>query len=280
MSFEPGARTAWHTPPAGQYMIVTSGTCLTGTRDGTVIEFNEGETVWCLANIDHWHGATPDHEVTHLVITGSKDGKAVIWKDKVTDEQYFASVEKYKKNKKLNTVKILTRKEQALIPISAFTASGNLSALRKAVSEGLKAGLTVNETKEVMVHLYAYAGFPRSLNALATLMSVINERKEKGINDKIGNDATAFPAGTYILQLGTEVQTQMAGCPVIGALFDFVPVINEYLQSHLFGDIFGRDVLTHLERELVTVSALSNMEGVEPQLKAYMRIAFNSGLTE
>ncbi|WFS61918.1 cupin domain-containing protein [Pseudodesulfovibrio thermohalotolerans] len=89
VTFQPGARTNWHWHPAGQHMIVTDGVALTGTRDGKVIEFTEGESVWCPVGVDHWHGATPDGAMTHLVISGSKDGKAVVWKEKVTDEQYM-----------------------------------------------------------------------------------------------------------------------------------------------------------------------------------------------
>jgi quercetin dioxygenase-like cupin family protein len=89
VTFQPGARTNWHWHPAGQHMIVTDGVALTGTRDGKVIEFHKGETVWCPVGVDHWHGATPDAPMTHLVITGAKDGKAVVWKEKVTDEQYM-----------------------------------------------------------------------------------------------------------------------------------------------------------------------------------------------
>ncbi len=284
VTFQPGARTAWHLHPAGQHMIVTNGTALTGTRDGKVIAFHEGETVWCPAGIDHWHGATPDAAMTHLVITGSKGDQNVIWKEKVNAEVYLAAVNKVSKGKTttMNTDKTnnaLSLKEQALIPISAFTASGDLKDLQTAVNAGLDAGLTVNEVKEVMVHLYAYTGFPRSLNALGTLLSVVNERKANGINDTTGKDATPLPAGTDPLKLGIEVQTELAGGPVTGPLFDFAPIINEYLQSHLFGDIFGRDVLTRQERELVTVAALSNMEGVEPQLKAHLGIAQNTGVT-
>lgn len=88
VTFQPGARTAWHLHPAGQHMIVTSGVALTGTRDGKIIAFKQGETVWCPPGIDHWHGATPDSPMTHLVITGVLDGQSVIWKEKVTDEQY------------------------------------------------------------------------------------------------------------------------------------------------------------------------------------------------
>ncbi len=89
VTFQPGARTAWHYHPAGQHMIVTSGVALTGTRDGKIVSFKENETVWCPPDIDHWHGATPDAPMTHLVITGSKDGENVVWKEKVTDDQYL-----------------------------------------------------------------------------------------------------------------------------------------------------------------------------------------------
>ena len=89
VTFQPGARTAWHLHPAGQHMIVTSGVGLTGTRDGKIVTFEAGDTVWCPPDIDHWHGATPDSPMTHLVITGVLDGKNVIWKEKVTDAQYL-----------------------------------------------------------------------------------------------------------------------------------------------------------------------------------------------
>jgi len=89
VTFDAGARTAWHQHPAGQHMIVISGTALTGTRDGKIIAFEEGDSVWCPVGIDHWHGATPTAPMKHLVVTGSKDGKAVTWKEKVSDEQYL-----------------------------------------------------------------------------------------------------------------------------------------------------------------------------------------------
>lgn len=89
VTFQPGARTAWHVHPAGQHMIVTSGVGLTGTRDGKILRFKTGDTIWCPPNIDHWHGATPDSPMTHLVITGDLEGKNVIWKEKVTDAQYY-----------------------------------------------------------------------------------------------------------------------------------------------------------------------------------------------
>jgi quercetin dioxygenase-like cupin family protein len=88
VTFQPGARTAWHLHPAGQHMIVTAGVGLTGTRDGKIVTIKTGDAVWCPPDIDHWHGATRDSAMTHLVITGDLKGKNVIWKEKVTDEQY------------------------------------------------------------------------------------------------------------------------------------------------------------------------------------------------
>jgi 4-carboxymuconolactone decarboxylase len=78
----------------------------------------------------------------------------------------------------VNAAQVLYAKQQSIVTISAFTAKGDLIQLQKALSEGLNAGLTVNETKEVLVQLYAYAGFPRSLNALNSFMDVLKERKK------------------------------------------------------------------------------------------------------
>jgi len=278
VTFQPGARTAWHLHPAGQHMIVTSGVALTGTRDGKVIEFEEGETVWCPANVDHWHGATPDAPMTHLVITGSKDGENVIWKEKVSDSEFGRG--QHKKKQAEVSIEALSTKQQAIVPIAALTAKGDLNALKTAIGEGLDAGLSINEIKEVQIHLYAYAGFPRALNGLATLMSVVEARKAEGIIDAVGREASSLPEDKSSLEVGKAVQTELVGQPVSGPLFDFAPAINEFLQSHLFGDLFARDILDYQSREIATVSALASLDGVESQLKAHIGIASNVGLTE
>lgn len=276
VTFQPGARTAWHLHPAGQHMVVTDGIALTGTRDGRIIEFGEGETVWCPPDIDHWHGATPDAPMTHLVITGSKDGENVIWKEKVDDGTYLGDRQR---GETTADVDDLSARQQAIVPIAAFTASGNLDALKTAVGSGLDDGLTVNEIKEIPIHLYAYAGFPRSLNALGTVMGVVEERRARGIEDETGEAPRSVPGGQDSLERGREMQTRLAGQPVTGPLFEFAPGINELLQAHLFGDLFARGVLDERDRELVTVSALASMDGVESQLKAHIGIATNVGIT-
>ncbi len=278
VTFQPGARTAWHLHPAGQHMVVTSGVALTGTRDGKIIEFNVGDAVWCPPNIDHWHGATPDEQMTHLVITGSLDDQNVVWKEKVSDAQYYAS--RQPKEESATNIDALTAKQQSIVPIAAFTANGELERLNKAIKAGLNAGLSVNEIKEIQIHLYAYAGFPRALNGLATLMTVLDERKAEGIQDVVGKAASSLPTDKSSTELGKEVQTRLAGKPVSGPLFDFAPDINRLLQSHLFGDLFARDILDYQSREIATVSALASIDGVGSQLKAHVGIASNVGLTQ
>jgi len=278
VTFQSGARTAWHLHPAGQHMVVTKGVGITGTRDGKIIEFKAGETVWCPPNVDHWHGATPHAPMTHLVITGSLDDKNVIWKEKVSDEEYYGGIRQKKQT--AVSVDALSAKRQGIIPVAAFTANGDLDRLKSAIYSGLDAGLSVNEIKEIQIHLYAYVGFPRALNGLATLMGVLDERKARGINDPTGKEASPPPSDESRLELGKKVQTQLSGKPVSGPLFDFAPAINELLQSHLFGDLFARGVLDYQSREIATLSALASIDGVDPQLKAHIRIASNVGLTK
>jgi alkylhydroperoxidase/carboxymuconolactone decarboxylase family protein YurZ len=170
-------------------------------------------------------------------------------------------------------------KEKAIIPIAAFAASGEIDKLKVSLNEGLEAGLTINETKEVLGQLYAYAGFPRSLNALAAFMQVVEERKSKGIEDVVGPEPSPLPTDQTSLEFGAENQTKLIGVEVKGPLFDFSPQIDEYLKSHLFGDIFARDVLSWKQREIATIATLSNIPGVNSQLAAHYNISMNNDVT-
>ncbi len=176
-------------------------------------------------------------------------------------------------------MKPLKEKEEKLIEISMYTARGNMPELRKALAAGLDAGLSVNEIKEVLVQLYAYCGFPRSLNALGNFMALLNEREAKGIRDAAGKLPGPLPEGKSI-DFGTANQTKLCGAPVKGALFEFAPAIDEYLKAHLFGDIFSRDNLDWRTRELATIAALAAMEGVESQLASHIAIGKHNGVTE
>jgi alkylhydroperoxidase/carboxymuconolactone decarboxylase family protein YurZ len=174
----------------------------------------------------------------------------------------------------------ISSKQQGIVTISAFTANGDLQKLKTALNEGLDAGLTINEIKEVLVQLYAYAGFPRSLNSINTFIGILEERQQKGIKDELGKEPSPMPANKSSIELGTEIQTRLIGAPATGKYITFAPAIDQFLKGHLFGDIFGRDNLDFQSREIATISALANMEGVNPQLQSHFSIGFNVGLTE
>ena len=161
--------------------------------------------------------------------------------------------------------------------IACDEAKGDLVALESAIHNGLEAELTVSQIKEALSQLYAYTGFPRSLNALGVLQRVIGDRQAKGVKVIMGEDASPLNEDYDALKEGTRVQTQLVGKAFE---YEFAPATDYYLKAHLFGDIFARDNLTYADRELVTVSALSGLEGVEPQLKAHIAGARNMGVTE
>jgi len=174
----------------------------------------------------------------------------------------------------------LSVKQQAIPLIAAFMATSDMPKLNAALNQGLDAGLTISETQEILVQLYAYVGFPRSLNALNELMTVVQARKQRGIHDEPGREpGRAIPTGEALLAAGTANQTRISGGPVKGPVFEFAPVINQFLQTHLFGDIFERDNLDWQSRELATVGALAATPGVESQLRSHMRASIRVGLS-
>jgi 4-carboxymuconolactone decarboxylase len=177
----------------------------------------------------------------------------------------------------------LSTKQQSIIPISAFTAIGDLDKLKTALQEGLAAGLTVNEIKEILVHLYAYTGFPRSLNGINTFMAVMDERRAQGIEDEPGKEASPLPTDMNKDEYGARVRARLAGWDMIpppGGYQLFVPIIDTFLKEHLFADIFARDVLDFQSRELATIAALASMTGTGGQLQFHLGAAMNTGLSE
>ena len=178
----------------------------------------------------------------------------------------------------------LSKQQEKIITIAAFAAKGDLDKLKPELVAGLEAGLTVNEIKEVLVHLYAYSGFPRSLRALQTLMSVLDEHKAKGINDNWGRKASPIKDTRNKYERGKNILAKLSGTtppkgrPQTGYAA-FSPEIETFLKEHLFADIFERDVLTYAQRELVTVSVLISIGDAEPMLNAHMNLCLNVGIS-
>jgi alkylhydroperoxidase/carboxymuconolactone decarboxylase family protein YurZ len=180
-------------------------------------------------------------------------------------------------------VEALDTKQLSVIAISAYTANGELKRLKPELVKALEAGLTVNEIREVLVQLYAYCGFPRSLNGIHTFMALLEERRQNGIKDVIGKEAAPMPAGMNRDQYGAETRAKIGGresIPPPSGYQVFAPVIDSFLKEHLFADIFCRDVLDWQTRELATISALAAMTGTAGQLRFHLGGAMNMGMTK
>lgn len=177
----------------------------------------------------------------------------------------------------------LSAKQKSMVAISAAAAKGDLEKLPVLFNQGLDSGLTVNETKEVLIHLYAYSGFPRSLQGINALMTVLADRKAKGINDELGRKATPLTTTQSKYERGKKNLQTLSGRAESGqktGYAAFAPEIEIFLKEHLFADIFDRDVLNYQDREIVTISVLSSLGSVDPQLQSHLSIGMNVGLTE
>ncbi|MDR1872453.1 MAG: carboxymuconolactone decarboxylase family protein [Deltaproteobacteria bacterium] len=176
--------------------------------------------------------------------------------------------------------------------IAALTAGGDMGQLKTALIEGLEAGLTINEIKEVLIHTSAYAGFPRALNGLNAFIAVLDEREKAGLKDEYGPLASPVVMGKSRYEYGQDVLAKLrdpafkpgpAGSPKpIGPVpryETFTPIIETLLKEHIFADLFSRDVLDYESREIATVGVISNLKGANEQLRAHIGLALNQGVT-
>lgn len=175
----------------------------------------------------------------------------------------------------------LSERQLHLCACASLEAQGDMQRLDSAIRQALDNGVTVNELKEAFSQLYAYTGFPRSLNALGVLSKVLDDRKAQGVTDNEGQPFVRpelWDNAEQALKQGTAVQTQLVGGQPFN--YDFCPQDDYYLKSHLFGDIFAGNLLSAADRELVTIAALSSLKGVEPQLASHKAGAVNMGNTK
>lgn len=187
-----------------------------------------------------------------------------------------------KAQEKTNVDNHLNTKEQSIISIASLTALGDVDHLKTALTTGLEAGLTVNEIKEVLIHTYAYCGFPRSIMGLQTFMAVLDDRKASGIADTNGKEATPLPENETKYQRGKtnlEQLLQVKQEDTLKGYSAFAPTIDRFLKEHLFADLFERDVLTFYQRELVTISVISALGNAEPMLISHVKIGMNLGFS-
>lgn len=280
--FEPKARSKWHKHPGGQTLLALEGVGYYQEKGKELQMLRKGDAVRCPPDVEHWHGASHDSWFVQVAITPEHPNGRVLWLHEVSDEEYQIGLTKNPKNQ--SGAGDLEMRHRHIVTISAFTTKGDLEQLSNAINAGLNAGLSVNEIKEVLVHLYAYCGFPRSIQGLNTLISVLESRKKQGITDEMGKTASPIPDTLSKYNRGKKVLEALTGQPQItppkSGYGAFSPEIDVFLKEHLFADIFGRDVLSYQDREIATITALVNLGGVEPMLKGHFGIALNIDITE
>ena len=281
VTFEPGCRNSWHSHKAGQLLIATAGIGYYQEKGEPARRLFPGDIVEIAPDVVHWHGAAPDSWFAHIAVTANPQANAAVWLEPVSDEEYRkATTEAESRYAEANEV--LTAREQAIVAVASYTGKGDLEHLKSALTQALEAGMTINEINEVLIHAYAYCGFPRSLRAIQTFMQVVDERKADGINDPVGREASAVKDDRNRYERGRDVLAEISGTPADtpkAGYAVFAPTIERFLKEHLFADLLGRDLLTWRERELATVSILAGVGGVEPMAYGHMSICLHLGIT-
>jgi 4-carboxymuconolactone decarboxylase len=280
--FEPGAHSNWHLHPGGQTLVVLDGVGYYQEKGKDLQMLRKGAVVRCPPDVEHWHGAAQDHWFVQMAITPEHQKGRVIWLRPVTEMEY--QVGKATSPSVRDKPADLAPRHQHIGAIASFVAKGDLTQLDKALHRALQAGMTIHELKETIVHLYAYCGFPRSIQGLNTLMAVLETRKAQGLVDVEGMPASPAIDTTGKYERGKKVLEALTGqpqiAPPIAGYGAFSPEMDVFLKEHLFADLFGRDVLNYTDREVATISALVNLGGVAPMLKSHLGIALHLGMTE
>lgn len=281
VTFEPGCRNSWHSHKAGQLLIATAGIGYYQEKGQPARRLFPGDIVEIAPGVEHWHGAAPDSWFAHIAITTNPQENATVWLSTVSNKQYEEAVNGTE-TRYSEANRVLAEREQAIVTVASYTGKGDLENLKQAFVQALDAGMTVNEINEVVIHAYAYCGFPRSLRAIQTLMQVVEERKADGITDVIGRGASIITDNRSRYERGCDVLAEISGVPADAPKAGyaiFAPTIERFLKEYLFADLFERDLLTYRERELTTVSVLAGVGGVEPMFGSHAAICMHLGVT-
>lgn len=281
VTFEPGCRNSWHSHKAGQVLIATAGIGYYQEKGKPARRLYPGDIVEIAPNIVHWHGAAPDSWFAHVAITSNPQTNGAVWLDPVGDQEYLTAANEAA-SRYAEANQALTPREQAIVSVASYTGKGDLEHLATALAQALEAGMTVNEVNEVLIHAYAYCGFPRSLRAIQTFMQVVDERKANGIDDPAGREVSPIDDSRSRYDRGRDVLSEISGVPASAPQAGyalFAPTVERFLKEHLFADLFERDLLTWRERELATVSILAGVGGLEPMFRSHAAICLHLDFT-
>jgi 4-carboxymuconolactone decarboxylase len=198
VTFEPSARSAWHTHPAGQVLIVTAGEGRTQSWGGPVEVLRAGDVVTIPPGVKHWHGAGPNGRMTHIAVTNFRDGKNVEWMEKVSDAQYgsalsaappsaaqkaFGDVAPKLADLTDNVLfgdvwarPNLSQRDRSLVTVTALIALNRPEQLQFHLARARQNGLSEDELVETLTHLAFYAGWPNAINAANVAREVFKQK--------------------------------------------------------------------------------------------------------
>lgn len=206
VTFEPGARTAWHTHPLGQILIVTAGTGRVQRWGDPLEEIHQGDVVWIPPGQKHWHGAAPNSSMAHIAVVEALDGKTVDWLEKVSDAQYGISVSTHGSSAdtgakprpsqaaigdfapKLAELtddvlyadiwerSELSKRDRSLVTVAALIALNRPEQLRSHLIRARENGVTQEELIETITHLAFYCGWPNAVNAINVAKEVFEKK--------------------------------------------------------------------------------------------------------
>jgi 4-carboxymuconolactone decarboxylase len=315
VTFEPGARTAWHSHPRGQILIVTAGTGRVQRWGDAIEEIRSGDVVRIPAGEKHWHGASPHASMTHIAITEHRDGTAVQWMEKVSDEQYNGSPVSPEGTERTPARTEVTAEQQSE-PVSQLQASGRPSgALQQRIAPGLatltddvlfgdvwrRPELSPRDRSLVTISVLIATGKPAQLagHLGRALANGVQPSEASGVLAHLAIycgwpsavsalevyeqvytarkvDFGQLPAkGPRLPAPGSDATRARAVTEELGAV---APKFAQLTNDVVFDDLWRRSDLSVRDRSLVTIAALAAM-GDDDQLDLYLRRAIESGLT-
>jgi 4-carboxymuconolactone decarboxylase len=292
VTFAPGARTAWHSHPAGQILIVTSGTGRVQLWGQQVGEIRAGDVVRIPARVKHWHGASPRESMTHLGITEVRDGTAVQWMEKVNDEQYSATVSGPQQGNGRPSGELqqrvapgmatltddvlygdvwqrsdLSPRDRSLVTVSVLIATGNTAPLNGHLNRAFTNGVKPSEASALLAHLAIYCGWPRAVSALEVYDQVYKARNIDASVLSVVSPRLPVPASEAARATATEAE-----------LGRVAPKFVQLTNDVVFQTLWRQPELSVRDRSLVTIAALA-ATGDDDQLDVYLRRGMESGLT-
>jgi 4-carboxymuconolactone decarboxylase len=294
VTFEPRARSAWHTHPLGQVLIVTAGVGRIQRWGDPVQEMRPGDVVWIPPGQKHWHGASPGSAMTHIAITSAIHGKNIEWMEKVTDEQYVMNatqdanadamgaandvaivspaLQRYTQTTLANLWRRpgLSARDRSLAMLAVLIARNEASELPSYLNRALDSGVKPSEVSEVITHLAFYSGWANGMAAVAAAKDVFRAR---------GVGVGELPPAMGPLLPMDQASEERRATFVEQSVGPVAPGVVQYTSDPLFHDLWLRPALAPRDRSLITVSALV-ATGQFGQLSAHLNRAMDNGLTQ